>query len=229
MYGDVEPVDGTGFEALQRASVGTFTSHVESDRVSAINDALCDEICRRCSFASLQSTSEDQTDFSVRQVNAIEIDPWNTNRLWVAADRGVFQTLDAGGTWADFSATLPNCYIGDLIFHQHARVLRAGTRNRGVWEIPVDGWMTTPICGVQWTGSLAANQTQRWFTFNWPATWHMIWTVMPTSFAPGAPQITWKVQVERASAEFVTYWITVTNLTAAPVTFEGRYCILSRY
>jgi hypothetical protein len=162
-------------------------------------------------------------------INAIEVDPWNTNRLWVAADRGVYQTLDSGGTWADFSSSLPNCYIGDLVFHQHARVLRAGTRNRGVWEIPVDGWMTTPICAVQWTGSLAANQTQRWFTFNWPATWHMIWTVMPTSIAPGAPQITWKVQVERASPEFVTYWITVTNLTGAPVTFEGRYCILSRY
>ena len=29
--------------------------------------------------------------------------------------------------------------------------------------------MTT---GVQFTGSLAANQTQRWFTFNWPAAWH---------------------------------------------------------
>jgi hypothetical protein len=27
----------------------------------------------------------------------------------------------------------------------------------------------------------------------------------------------------------VTYWITVTNLTAQPVTFEGRYAILSRY
>jgi len=49
--------------------------------VSAINDALCDEICRRCSFASLQSTSEDQTDFSVRQVNAIEIDRVLPNRV----------------------------------------------------------------------------------------------------------------------------------------------------
>jgi hypothetical protein len=45
----------------------------------------------------------------------------------------------------------------------------------------------------------------------------------------GAPQVTWKVQVERANAEFATYWITVQNLTANPVTFEGRYCILSRY
>jgi hypothetical protein len=161
-------------------------------------------------------------------VNAIEIDSRNANRVWVALDHGVWQSLDAGAHWADFSNGLPNVYVGDLFFHPHAWVLRAGTRNRGMWEIPVDGWMTNPVCGVQFNGSLAANQTQRWFTFNWPATWHVIWTVMPTT--PGsAAQITLTVQVQRASAEFVTYWLTVQNLTASPVNFEGRYCILSRY
>jgi hypothetical protein len=162
-------------------------------------------------------------------MTTVEVDTANSNRVWVAADLGVYQSLDAGATWADFSASLPNCFIGDLIFHPHARVLRAGTRNRGVWEIPVDGWMTTPICGTQWTGSLTANQTQRWFTFNWPATWHVVWTVMPiTPYGNGA-EITWSVAVQRADAEYVTYWITVQNLTNAPVTFEGRYAILSRY
>ena len=161
-------------------------------------------------------------------VNAIEIDSRNPSRVWVAMDRGVSQSLDAGAHWADFSNGLPNCYVGDLCFHPHAWVLRAGTRNRGIWEIPVDGWMTAPVCGVQFTGNLTANQTQRWFTFNWPATWHVIWTVMPTT--PGtAAQITMTVQVQRASAEFVTYWLNVQNLTATAVSFEGRYCILSRY
>jgi hypothetical protein len=161
-------------------------------------------------------------------VNALEIDSRNANRVWVAMDRGVSQSLDAGTHWADFSNGLPNCYVGDLAFHPHAWVLRAGTRNRGVWEIPVDGWMTVPVCGVQFQGSLAANQTQRWFTFNWPATWHVIWTVMPTTFDT-VPQLTLTVQVQRASAEFVTYWLTVQNLTTKPVNFEGRFCILSRY
>jgi hypothetical protein len=32
--------------------------------------------------------------------------------------------------------------------------------------------------------------------------------------------------VQRTSATQCTYWITVTNLTAATVTFEGRYAIL---
>ena len=142
---------------------------------------------------------------------------------------GVYQTTDGGSSWTGFASSLPNAYVGDLAFHQHARVLRAGLRNRGAWEVPVDGWMTTPICGTQWTGTLAANQTQRWFTFNWPAVWHVIWTVMPTTVTTGSPSVAWDTQVERASAEFVTYWISVTNLTSAPVTFEGRYCVLSRY
>ena len=162
-------------------------------------------------------------------MNTIEIDNQNGNRVWVAADLGVYKSLNAGAIWTDFAATLPNCFIGDLLFHPHARVLRAGTRNRGVWEIPVDGWMTTPQCGVQWTGTLNANETKRWFTFNWPATWHMIWTVMPITPNAAGAQITWSVAVERANAEFVTYWITVQNLTNVAVTFEGRYAILSRY
>jgi photosystem II stability/assembly factor-like uncharacterized protein len=162
-------------------------------------------------------------------INAIEIDPANANRVWVAADLGVFESTDGGASWHDFSNGLPNMFVGDLVFHPYARVLRAGTRNRGVWEIPVDGWMAQPQCGLQFTGTLAANQTQRWFTFGWPATWHMVWTVMPTTVRPGAPEITWKVQVERGDPEHVTYWITVTNLTPVPVAFEGRFCILSRY
>ncbi|HKS53090.1 MAG TPA: hypothetical protein VJS67_14590, partial [Pseudonocardiaceae bacterium] len=162
-------------------------------------------------------------------VTAIALDPWNANRAWVSASLGVYQTLDGGGSWAGFASSLPHAYVGDLVFHPHARVLRAGLRNRGAWEIPVDGWMITPSCGTQWIGNLAGNQTIRWFTFNWPATWHVVWTVMPTTVRNGAPQVRWNVQVERASAEYVTYWIAVTNLTPDPVAFEGRYCILSRY
>jgi hypothetical protein len=161
-------------------------------------------------------------------VTAIEIDSRNADRIWVSMDRGVYQSFNAGGNWSDFSNGLPNTYIGDLCFHPHAWVLRAATRNRGIWEIPVDGWMTTPVCGLQFTGTLAANQTQTWSTFNWPATWHVIWTVMPTTLNTVA-QVTLTVKVQRTSAEFVTYLLTVQNLTGVPVNLEGRFCILSRY
>jgi photosystem II stability/assembly factor-like uncharacterized protein len=161
-------------------------------------------------------------------INTIWSDPANPNRVWVGADLGVYQSWNAGANWANFSLGLPNVLVEDLKFQSHARLLRAGTRNRGVWEIPVDGDLTAPICGVQWTGSIPAHATQLWFTYNWPATWHVIWTIMPTSAAPGAPQVRWNVAVERAASEYVTYWITVVNLTGNPVNFEGRYCILSR-
>ena len=162
-------------------------------------------------------------------VNAVEVDSRNSNRVWVGTDLGVYQSLDLGVTWTNFSNGLPNVLIGDLVFHPDAWVLRAGTRSRGVWEIPVDGWMTAPVCGLQFTGSLTPNQTQKWYTFNWPATWHVVWTVMPTTINTAGEQLTWTVQVQRASNEFVTYWIEVQNLTAATVAFEGRFCILSRY
>ncbi|MDQ4044179.1 MAG: hypothetical protein M3173_01845 [Chloroflexota bacterium] len=81
--------------------------------------------------------------------------------------------------------------------------------------------------GVQWTGTLAPNQTQRWFTFNWPAAWHMVWYIVPTSPRSGAPQLDWDVSVERANANTCTYWITVTNLTNQNVTFEGRYAVMT--
>jgi hypothetical protein len=84
--------------------------------------------------------------------------------------------------------------------------------------------MTT---SVQFVGSLSANQTRRWFTFGWPTAWHVVWYMMSTSPQSGAAQIEWDVAVERANATQCTYWITVKNLTGAPVTFEGRYAVLN--
>ena len=80
--------------------------------------------------------------------------------------------------------------------------------------------------GVQFTGEVPANQTRRWFTHSWPAHWHVVWTVVPTSPVSGAPQIEWKVQVERASDSRITYWISITNLTGTPVNIEARYAVL---
>jgi hypothetical protein len=81
--------------------------------------------------------------------------------------------------------------------------------------------------GVQFTGTLPATGTQRWFTFNWPATWHVLWYVVPTSPKVGAPQIEWQVAVERASSTHITYWITIRNVTSSPVNIEARYAVLN--
>lgn len=81
--------------------------------------------------------------------------------------------------------------------------------------------------GVQFTGNIPANQSTRWFTFNWPQNKHIVWYVVPTSPRAGAPQVEWNVAVERASATQITYWITVKNLTNTAVQIEGRYAILN--
>lgn len=169
------------------------------------------------------------TGLPVLPINAVQVDPADPNRVWVAADLGVYQSVDGGNSWSPFSNGLPNALAADLLFHPHARVLRVATRNRGVWEIPVDGWLQNPLCATLWTETLAGNATQRWFATDIPATWHVILTVMPSSVRAGAPQLAWTVKVERTSTQFVTYWIEVTNLTPDPVTFEGRYAILSVY
>jgi hypothetical protein len=162
--------------------------------------------------------------------NAVEVDPQDGNRVWIAADVGVWQSLDGGATWAAFGSGLPNALATDLLLHPTARLLRVGTRNRGTWEIEVDAAaVELPAVGVQWTGTVPANGSRTWFTGSWPASWHVLWTVIPTTVRPGAPQVRWTVQVERTSAEFVTYWIVVTNLTASPVDVEGRWAVLSRH
>ena len=85
---------------------------------------------------------------------------------------------------------------------------------------------TNSWVGTQFTGRLNARQTRRWFTFRWPAHWHVVWTVMPRTARTGGPQVEWKVQVERANDQYITYWITVKNLTNFPVDVEGRYAVL---
>jgi hypothetical protein len=80
--------------------------------------------------------------------------------------------------------------------------------------------------GVQFTGVLPAKATRRWFTYGWPAHWHVVWNVVPTSPRRGGPQISWSVQVERASDRHITYWISITNHTSEPVNIEARYAVL---
>jgi hypothetical protein len=95
-------------------------------------------------------------------------------------------------------------------------------------KIAAGGMSTAPVCGIQWTGTVAPNAEGEWFTFGWPASWHVVWTVIPITISPGAPQLTWQVRVEQSGPAFVTYRVKVQNLTAASVSFVIRYAIVSR-
>jgi hypothetical protein len=84
--------------------------------------------------------------------------------------------------------------------------------------------MTT---GVQFRGTVQPNQTHSWYTFNWPVSEYVIWTVVPDSISSAGAEITWTVGVQLASATAVTYWINITNLTGTAVDIEARYAIVS--
>jgi hypothetical protein len=103
---------------------------------------------------------------------------------------------------------------------------RIGNRPDLAQMIPAVIAAVAPWTGVQFHGNVAANQTTCWFTFNWPAHWHVVWSVVPTTPQPGAPQIRWNIRVERATDSFVTYWVCITNLTNLPVGVEARYAVL---
>ena len=70
-------------------------------------------------------------------MNSVVVDPANFKRVWVAADVGVYQTLDLGSSWAAFSNGLANAMAADLLFHKQDRMLICATRNRGAWVMPV--------------------------------------------------------------------------------------------
>lgn len=81
--------------------------------------------------------------------------------------------------------------------------------------------------GTQFSGTVPAGASKRWFTYAWPADWHVVWTVVPTTIGPGAPQIEWDVVVQRGATAELTYWIIVRNLTGAEVGVEARYEVLN--
>lgn len=132
----------------------------------------------------------------------------------------IFQRSQGGG-WTTTDPT----YVQTNDVLRHYRDLLRLRSASAAGPPPYFACMSKPA-GVQWFGSIGPNQTASWFTFGWPATAHIIWTVMPLTPCRGAPQLTWKVRVERANATQCTYWIAVTNLTSDPVKFEGRYDVL---
>lgn len=83
------------------------------------------------------------------------------------------------------------------------------------------------ITGIQFRGTVAANQTHSWYTFNWPASEQVIWTVVPDSINTSTPEISWSVAVQRTSSTYVTYWISITNQTGSAVDIEARYAIVN--
>jgi hypothetical protein len=73
--------------------------------------------------------------------HAVAVDPANPQFVYVGTDVGVWRGTKTGATtwsWILFSQGLPESAVIDLAVHERARLLRAATHGRGVWEIELD-------------------------------------------------------------------------------------------
>jgi len=73
--------------------------------------------------------------------HAIVVDPAHPNNVYAGTDVGVWRAIQTGQKswdWTVFSWGLPEAVVLDLKIHQKARLLRASTYGRGLWEIPLD-------------------------------------------------------------------------------------------
>jgi len=80
--------------------------------------------------------------------------------------------------------------------------------------------------GTQFRGTLPPYATEAWFTYNWPEYYFVAAEVVPTT--PGAGPHPSRVKIERPNGAYITYWISISNLTNQPVSFEAHYDILGR-
>jgi hypothetical protein len=83
------------------------------------------------------------------------------------------------------------------------------------------------VVGVQIADTMPPNASIDYFTWGWDPSWDVVWTVVPTTPAPGQQQVEWNVAIERAADTSVTYHVTITNLTSSTLGIEGRYAILN--
>ncbi|MBA2527018.1 MAG: hypothetical protein H0V18_14740 [Pyrinomonadaceae bacterium] len=76
-------------------------------------------------------------------VNAFVIDPTNSNRLLAGTDIGVYSSEDGGANWTPVGTGLPRVAVFDMGITSE-RKLRIATHGRGMWEIPLPGFVIAP-------------------------------------------------------------------------------------
>ncbi len=67
--------------------------------------------------------------------HALLIRPDAPKELYVCGDAGVYLTNDAGLTWQNLTANLPNVMVVDLVYQTATKALVAATYGRSVWRL----------------------------------------------------------------------------------------------
>jgi hypothetical protein len=82
-------------------------------------------------------------------VNALAVDPANSNNVYAGTDVGVYVSTDAGATWNPYGTGLPAIAVFDMAIQNANRFLRIATHGRGWWEISL-----VPAGGVTISGTV---------------------------------------------------------------------------
>ncbi len=87
-------------------------------------------------------------------INAIMVDPANSNTVFAGTDIGVYRSIDGGINWLPFNTGMPKIAVFDMAIQNANRLLRVATHGRGIWEIALDPSVTISgqITGANSTG-----------------------------------------------------------------------------
>jgi len=77
-------------------------------------------------------------------VNAVVVDPSNSNNIFAGTDIGVYNSTDGGLNWVPFGIGLPRSAVFDIKIQNTNRLLRVATHGRGMWEISIGVAAPTP-------------------------------------------------------------------------------------
>jgi uncharacterized protein (TIGR03437 family) len=88
-------------------------------------------------------------------LNDIVVDPDIPGTLYAASDVGVFISTSDGTTWSPMGSGMPTVIVNSIRLHRGARILRAATFGRGMYDIAVPT-ASTPVPAISTGGVVNA-------------------------------------------------------------------------
>ena len=75
-------------------------------------------------------------------INALMVDPANSNTVFAGTDIGIYRSIDGGINWLPFNTGMPKVAVFDMAIQNANRLIRVATHGRGIWEAALDSAVT---------------------------------------------------------------------------------------